>query len=613
MALESVHEIVRAAEDNYLQGNTKLGKYVDWSMHDTIERIDAYLNSKHISGAEDSLGRPKPFFNITTAAVNVWYRATDIDRKDIRFVPTKSSSVVLAFVANVLLQNWMNKNRFGQFLNQWGRALARYGSAVVKFVEQDGELIPSVIPWNRYIADPVQFDAVPRIEKFYLTPAQLRKNPLYDQEAVDALIQAKIARTTLDKQQKDTLNDFVELYEVHGELDERLLDKDPDQSIEDKDIKYRQQMHVISFIAGEKKDKYEDFCLYKGKEKKDPYMITHLIEEDGRTLSIGAVEYLFDAQWMQNHTAKNMKDTLDIASKLIFQTADPRYVGRNVLSAIETGDIFIHDDNRPLTRVANDKPDISALQNFGTMWQALGRELTSTPEATRGATPPSGIALGTVQIVTSQGLSLFEIMTENKGLSIEDMVRLFIVPNMKKKLKHKDQIAAILDDAGITEIDSIYVPVEAIRRYNARTTEQILNGDPNVQQFNPAIEQQALKQEVGSQGNKRFFTPDEIGEKEWDEVFNDFEWDSINVEVTNEQTDKQAVLTTLNSAFQTIASLAGRPMTPDERLIFGKIMEQTGVISTLQLSQTGAQPAPMQGPPAPTATPTSVGGGVLPA
>src|SRR6266567_5232050 len=119
--MESICEIVRKAELNYLQGNTQLGKYVNWSMHDTIERIDAYLNSKHITGETDSLGRDKPFFNIVSAAVNVWYRATDIDRKDIRFVPTNSKSVVLAFVANVFLQNWMNENRFGVFLNQWGR------------------------------------------------------------------------------------------------------------------------------------------------------------------------------------------------------------------------------------------------------------------------------------------------------------------------------------------------------------------------------------------------------------------------------------------------------------------------------------------------------------
>ena len=47
---ESICQLVREAEDNYLNGTVSLGEYVDWSMHDTIETIDAYLNSKHISG-----------------------------------------------------------------------------------------------------------------------------------------------------------------------------------------------------------------------------------------------------------------------------------------------------------------------------------------------------------------------------------------------------------------------------------------------------------------------------------------------------------------------------------------------------------------------------------
>lgn len=597
--LETVPEIVRRAERNYTNGTVKLGKYVDWSLKETIETIDAYLNSKHTSGETDSLGREKPFFNIVTAAANIWYRATDIDRKDIKFIPTKSSSVLLTFVANVMLQNWMNKYRFGQFLNQWGRALARYGSAVSKFVEQDGELIPSVVSWNRYIADPIQFDALPRIEKFYVTPAQLRKNSLYDQEVVSNLIETRSVRKTMDKQQKDSMDDFIELYEVHGELDSRLLEDEPELNIDDKELKYRQQMHVITFLT--KDDAYDDYCLYKGKETKDPYQKDDLIEEDGRTLGIGAVEYLFDAQWMQNHTVKNMKDTLDISSRLIFQTSDSSFVGRNVLTAIETGQIMIHGLNQPLTRIANDKPDIVALQNFGSMWQAMGRDLTSTPEAARGATPPSGIAMGTVRLVTAQGLSLFEIMIENKGFALENMMRDFVIPHLKKQLKNKDEIVAILDDAGITEIDSLYIPAEAVKRYNQQAKNLVLNGNLP-EPFNPAMMQEQVKQEMSAQGNKRFFKPDELGQKTWDEIFSDFEWDSIQVEVTNEQTDKAAVLQTLSTVLQSIASNPLILQDPNARMVFNKILEQTAIVSPLQLAQVSAKP---------TMTPSMVDGGAL--
>lgn len=587
--MKSVHETIRQAERNYLQGSTRLGKYVTWNMHDTIEKIDAYLNSKHTTGEVDSLNREKPFFNIVTAATNIWYRATEIDRKDIRFTSTKSSTVVLAFVANVKLQNWMREQRFGHFLKQWGRALARYGSAICKFVEKDGDLIASVVPWNRYIADAVQFNSLPHIEKFYMTPAQLRQNKVYDQQVVDSLITKMQSRKTLDKMQQDNFSDFIELYEVHGELDSRLLKETPDEKVPDTEIKYVQQMHIVSYLKGENKDEYNDFTLYRARESKDPYMITHLIEEDGRTLAIGAVEYLFDAQWMQNHTVKNMKDTLDLASRLIFQTADTGFVGRNVLSAIETGDVLIHSPNNPLTRLANDKPDISALENFGTMWQTLAQEITSTPEALRGITPPSGTPWSTTAKLTQNANSLFEVMTESKGLAIEDMMRDHVIPHLRKQLKHKEEIAGILDNAGITEIDSAYIPFEAIRRFNKNAKETILSGGiPSP--FNQQGAEQELKGEVGKLGNKRYFVPDDVDDKTWADVFSDFEWDSIRVDVTNEQQDKQQVLTTLSTVLQTIASNPLILYNPSAKLTFNKILALTGEVSPLELTTEQGQP-----------------------
>jgi hypothetical protein len=604
MSLKTVHDIVRDAETNYLSGSTKMGQYVDWSMHDTIETIDAYLNSKHISGTTDSLGREKPFFNIVSAAVNIWYRATDLDRKNIRIMPDKMSNTALAFIATVKLQNWMKEARFGTFLNDWGRTLARYGSAIVKFVEKDGELTASVVPWNRYIADPVQFDAIPRIEKFYMTPAQLRKQEGYDQDMVDALISAVSARKTIDGMQKDNMDDFIEVYEVHGELDTRLLDEEPDLNIEDKEIKYRQQMHVVSYVESEG-DKYDDFTLYSGKEKKDPYMLTHLIPEDGRTLAIGAVEYLFEAQWMANHSVKNMKDTLDMASKLIFQTADSKFVGRNVLSAIETGDIFVHKENMPLTRLANDKPDIAAMQNYLSMWQSLGQELTSTPDALRGTTMPSGTPYSLGALLGQEANSLFEIMTENKGLAVEDMMRQYILPHLGTKMDTKDEIIGVLEGEGIAEIDAMYVPQQAIKNHRKDTFDKLgklldkpldapINPEELPQPFNPQMEEQAVRQSMAPLGNKRSFVPDDLDEKTWKEAFKDFEMHAT-VEVTNENTDKQAVLTTLSAVLQTIGSNPQILQDPNAKMILGAILTETGRISPIQLAAASAQPAqPMQ-------------------
>src|SRR3990167_2471772 len=297
-AQETVAEVVRRQENDYINGTITLGKYVDFSMYETIETILAYLNSKHISGLYDSQNREKPFFNICTALRNIWYRATDLDRKNLRIKATKATyqEWLKAFWATAELKEWMRRERFGVFLNDWGRTLADYGTAVVKFVEQKGKLVPIVVPWNRLIVDAVEFGPNPKIEVLYLTASQLRQNELYDQDMVEKLIETRSARETAGKQKQDNKADYIKLYEIHGELPlSYLTGKEKDEK------EYRQQMHVVSFVAAKEKGKFNDFSLYKGKEK-NPHMITYLIKEGGRTLGIGAVESAFESQWMTNHT-----------------------------------------------------------------------------------------------------------------------------------------------------------------------------------------------------------------------------------------------------------------------------------------------------------------------
>ncbi len=582
MIKENICEIVRKAEQNYQSGYTNLGEYVSWSHRDTVERIIAYLNSRHLSGDKDSLGRDKPFFNIITAAVNIWYRATDLDRKDVIIRPGKTSNTIAAFLATVKLQEWMNKSKFGVFLNEWGRVLAQYGSAVVKFVEKKGELIPTVIPWNRIITDAVDFDALPRIEKLYKTPAQLRKMKEFNQEEVEKLIDALVSRKTTKGTTVDNLNEFIELYEVHGELPVALLKDEP----EEKDwSEYTQQMHIISFIKDTITKKYQDFSLYKGIEKQDPYLLTHLIEEKGRVMSIGAVEYLFDAQWMQNHSMKNMKDTLDISSRLILQTADTTFFGRNILSAIETGDILIHKENMPLTQANTYKVEISQLQNFAGQWKALAMELTSTPEGMRGITPPSGTPYSSVALLTQQAGSLFEIMAENKGLCLEEMLRRFVIPYIKTKLDTKEEVMATLKDSDIKKIDTMYIPNRAIRNYNERTIKEIISGKTeNLMPFNKETEEMPVREELAPMGNMRSFNPTDLdGNKiTWKEVFKDLEWEAECL-ITNEPVDKQMVLTTLSTLMQSFKEIFAE--NPEAlKMIMGKIMNMSGVISPVEMS-----------------------------
>ena len=602
---DTICNLVRQAEQDYVSGITTISKYVQFSQYENLEKIDAYLNSIHISGDKDSAGRDKPFFNIVPSAVNIWYRATDIDRKNIRIKPTKFSDDVGALLATIHLQECMKKEGFGAFLNDWGRSLARYGSTILKFVETKGELRPSVIPWNRMISDTIDFENNPKIEKLYFTPAQLKKQKNYDQEIVEALLENLSPRETIANEQRDNLADYITVYEVHGELPlSYLTDKDDD------DDEFRQQMQVVSFIPKKEssrgKTRYDDYTLYKGKETKDPYMITHLIREDGRAQGIGAVEHLFEAQWMVNHTAKEIKDQLDLASKLIFQTSDGNYAGRNVLTSIENGDILVYNSNEPLTQLANTSHDISALQSFAAQWKSLGNEITGVTESMLGMNPPSGTAWRQTEALLQESHSLFEIMTENKGLAIEQMMREYVLPYLKKKMDTTEEIAATLDDEGISRFDAKFIKSEVVKQSNEIIKQQVLSGQiasqPDMQQLEAGI-----RGGLAEWGNQRFIKPSEVPTKTWKDIFKDLEW-KVEVEITGESQDKQEVLTTLTTVLQSIANNPLILQDPNARMLFNKILDTTGTISPMQLSSVSSQPQPNTQP-----VPQSAAGQLQPA
>jgi hypothetical protein len=438
------------------------------------------------------------------------------------------------------------------------------------------------VPWNTIICDDIDFENNPKIEVLELTKAQLYARKEYNQEMVAELIEAHTAaqsRETIGKDQKDNKNDYIRVYELHGELPLSYITDDEDDSSE-----YVQQMHVISFVA--KKDgKYDDFTLYKGKEKRDPYYISHLIREDGQTLSIGAVQHLFDSQWMVNHSTKAIKDQLDLASKLIFQTSDGNFVGQNALAAIENGDILIHKPEQPLSQLNNQSHDTASLQNYGLMWKNLANEINGVSEAMLGETPKSGTAWRQTQAILNESYSLFELMTENKGLALIDMFRKFVLPFVQKTLDNDDEISAILASHDITKIDSMYVKNKATKNVNRMILDTILKGDiPTKADQDDAMAQETkgYQELLNGLGDQRFFKPDEI---DWATQLASIDWDAIEIDVTGEGQNDNNDLETLTTVLQTIADPIKRQVlqTPEGKFLFNKILSMTSALSPIEM------------------------------
>ena len=582
--VSTIGELLRQMEDYDSTGITTYSRFVKGNMRDDIDKTEAYYNSKHISGDTDYLGRPKPFYNISVGATNIWHRATDIDRKNIRFSASAIKNEIGSFFATILLSEWMKKSSFGRFLNEWGYSLAKHGSSVSKFVEKNGELTCKVMDWNDIFCDAVDFDNNPAVEKLWFTPAQLRKQKGYNQEVVKSLLSAVSARETISGEDKDSKENYISLFEVHGELPLSLLTKK-----EEDEETYTQQVHIVSYVVNDNTGDIDDFTLYSGKESKSPYHITHLIKKEGQTYTGGAVKNQFEAQWMINDSIKLIHDQLELASKVIFQGSDEAMMGKNA-GLWDTGVYLVHKPNEPMTRV-NNSPDIVGLQSFKNDWQNQGNLINGIAESMISQAK-SGTAWRQTQAELAEAHSLFDLMRQNKSLYLEDILRKYVIPFFKKKLNNSDEISSILENHQIKYLEAKYIPNEAIRMVNEKKKKTILSGeiyDPSMEGQDLASAEASIKS--GFTGNQQFFKPSTVSSKTWKEALKDLEFD-INIDITGESKDAQATIQTLDMALKFIVGLQGRPMSDDERLLFNRILSEAGGVSPIEL-KLNSQTAPV--------------------
>jgi hypothetical protein len=261
---------------------------------------------------------------------------------------------------------------------------------------------------------------------------------------------------------------------------------------------------------------------------------------------------------------------------------------------------MVYQNGMPLTQIANNSHDITSLQSFQNQWQAVGNQINGISEAMMGETPPSGTAWRLQEAVLNESHSLFELMTENKGLSLIEMLTKYVIPYLKKKMDTTEEIAEILTDYQIEWIDSKFVPNQIIARVNDEKKRIILGGqiyDTGMEESFMQSEQQAIEDILSKQGNQRFIKPSDIKGETWKKSLEDLEWE-LDYDITGESRDTRSAMTTLSSVLQTIAGLQGQPMSPEMKLVFDKILNLTGSISPLEISQMNAQKKQAQPMPA---------------
>ena len=613
--MSSIYEFVKEQRNDYRSLLIEITEGYEYSQYQTLRLIELYHNSKFETGNKDSLGREKPFYNITKFRTNVATRATDLDTKNITIFSDAADAETEAFLLTLKNRNWMKQSNLATFLNRMGHTRAKYGGVLVKKTEQGGELGLHIMQWLNMITDQVDIADGVKIERHYYTPSKLRqvaqqlgwKNI---QGAIDAAQKTREAQAGKSPgKQNKTPGAYIEVYEVHGVLPTCMLAGTSDKYPADygDEHEYERQMHVVVLDESDK-EQTNGATLYAGLEDEDPYKYLPYEEVDGRGLGVGVVEDLFEAQVWTNYDVKGKKDLVDLAGKLIYQTTSSSVVAKNILTDLENGSIIDVGPSGSLTAVNTNQAGLGQIAALMSDWNEQAQNVTSTYPAILGQTAQHGTSFRLQAGLVNEASALFEYRRQEAGLFIREIYRDWVLPFLVKQMQSAKDIVADLDPDELQMVSKAAAEHEALQfaKKQALTGSGALVHEQDIEAIKAATHSMHMKS--SRKGINKFSG-----------MFDNWAG-TIDVDTTGEQRDKKDMLSTL---FQLFGAVAANPqLLQDQTMarLFNEIVETAGVSPTLQTSgeqpEQGAQPAPtpsgQTAAPAQPAAPTPITATTIP-
>lgn len=551
---------LRQIDADYQGGTIEITNGLSYSQYAILRTAEFYSNSKFLNGNKDRNGREIPFYNIVNTMVDTAVVATDIDTKDIRVEADNENSFDKSFLFNHEIYQWMKESDFAQSLNNMGETRARYGGVLVKKCHEKGEEMEvEVVEWKNLVTDQVDILKGVIIEKHFMTPNDLRKKKDVWSNVDEAVyLYAKKGYTRTDER--------LEVWEVHGEFPVEYLADDPDVS--DPTV-YSDQVHFYC-VKGSKQEH-----LYWAEEDK-PYKYLPWKKRSGAALGRGVVEEGGESQVWTNDAVHKEKDYMEWASKIFLKT-NSKKVGNNASTDHDNGDIFVLEDGKDIN-VLNLTTGIQPkFQELIDKWWSQYERVTSSYDAVRGETPPSGQPYRLQALVSQTGSSHFDYRREEWGIFLKELFYDWVFPYIQKRLSKAHILASDFTPEELMKIDESF----SIHEANKYTLDKLLSGKiVNAQEYEMAKAQ--YTEFINKSGKRRFLDVP-------DGYYKDMKA-KLSIDITGEQKNKQATMESLTNILQTVA---GNPMVlqdPTMKMIFNKILEMSGSgLSPISLSKSGMQ------------------------
>jgi hypothetical protein len=497
----TVFDYIRSEEASYKTTRVPVSDGYEWSMPEHVRKCTLYRDSKFTSGPDD---HTRPFKNIIRRIVNLQHYATGFDVKDIQPFVDNADKYHLSFLARKFHEKWARKNNIDTYIDQkvesyvdFGGALSKHGNGIaaevvplqtIAFCDQSDILSGPICIKHNYSPDQLRaFDGKWKNIEQVITLAR-------DQKSDSTLtgVEARIVKTP---------GKFVEVYELDGTFPLAWIkEQDGEEPTEEDYTKYTRQFWMLTYYKTDD-GRDQGIVLYYGKGDPDKYKFIARDPIFGRALGMSAIEELFEAQVWTNYNMIRIQGMLDVASKVIVQSADPAAATRQPISELENGEI-LYNGGKPYEPVNLQPSNLPLFERMIQEWGEHAQNIGSAGDAILGKNENAGDPFALQRMNAQQQSNVHEYRRGKIATSIGEEYRDWYLKDLVKEMNNEQEF---LEELSLDELNYVAECVARDAEAKFRKSEIVAGRNENLNPQALGAYKDGVKQQVMQKGNRHFF------------------------------------------------------------------------------------------------------------
>lgn len=507
---------------------------------------------------KDRFGQQKIFYPLTEFMTAETVKNIDIDTKDINVVSKNGKNLGITAVYRQLCKDWMDRENFGETLNEWLTHFALDGHLIVKTIitkDRKGKkrlVVKRVDPRNLFIdpnAESIHDTAV--VERSVVDADWLKRTYSGVYKDLDK-IKGRFDIPELYDENKEakSTNPQVEIYEFWGQLPKHYVygGKESEEYVE---------AHAVVADNG---NEYDVLFIEEFKDIR-PYEEVRFEDAPARWLGRGVGEKILYLQLYLNILFNTRRVNSFLSANQLWQVRKGSGITAAGLRDLMTGGVLEVEQIGDIARVDTQNLDFGQSMNEEQNIVNVAQRNTSTYEAATGEALPSSTPATNAVLQAQQVKSSFALRQERFGIFLKELFRNQLVPRFTKIYKKNDVIRIMDDVDKIRTLKQDYIELLV----NEKMVEFMEKG------IYPSPEQELItREEISSQvfKMKGLYT-------QLEDLFADPDELDIKFNITNEGFDKQTILQNLQYILGNFQALQD----PNAQRIFRRMFDILGIDS----------------------------------